>query len=144
LLSQEKGTLDGGGGEKQSSDAIIKQDSTNVACGIWNKLGAWSQPTGREHEVPRARIAMRPELARSGLFNSMMGKFLRKIGRGRQCEQHKKSAYMGKEEVRERIWFVGRVEGREGFRVRDINWGFMTRRTWAGEQEVQREGLEQR
>jgi hypothetical protein len=31
---------------------------------------------------------------------------------------------MGKEEVRERIWFVGRVEGREGFRVRDVNWGF--------------------
>jgi hypothetical protein len=35
----------------------------------------------------------------------------------------KKSAYMGKE-VWERIWFVGRVEEREGFRVRDINWGF--------------------
>jgi hypothetical protein len=31
---------------------------------------------------------------------------------------------VGKEEVRERIWFVGRVEGREGFRVRDVNWGF--------------------
>jgi hypothetical protein len=31
---------------------------------------------------------------------------------------------MGKEEVRERISFVGRVEGREGFRVRDVNWGF--------------------
>jgi hypothetical protein len=31
---------------------------------------------------------------------------------------------MGKEEVWERIWFVGRVEGREGFRVRDINWCF--------------------
>jgi hypothetical protein len=30
LLSQEKGTLDGGE-EKQSSDAIIKQDSANVA-----------------------------------------------------------------------------------------------------------------
>jgi hypothetical protein len=54
------------------------------------------------------------------------------------------SAYMGKEEVWERIWFVGRVEGREGFRVRDVNWGFMARRTWTGEQEVQRKGLEQR
>jgi hypothetical protein len=31
---------------------------------------------------------------------------------------------MGKEEVWERIWFVGRVEEREGFRVRDVNWGF--------------------
>jgi hypothetical protein len=32
---------------------------------------------------------------------------------------------MGKEEeVQERIWFVGRVKGREGFRVRDVNWGF--------------------
>jgi hypothetical protein len=29
-----------------------------------------------------------------------------------------------REEVRKRIWFVGRVKGREGFRVRDINWGF--------------------
>jgi hypothetical protein len=36
----------------------------------------------------------------------MMGKSLRKIGRDRQHEQHKKSAYMGKEEVQERIWFV--------------------------------------
>jgi hypothetical protein len=35
-----------------------------------------------------------------------MEKSLRKIGRDRQCEQCKKSAYMGKEEVRERIWFV--------------------------------------
>jgi hypothetical protein len=31
---------------------------------------------------------------------------------------------MGTEEVWERIWFVGRVEGREGFRVRDVSWGF--------------------
>jgi hypothetical protein len=74
----------------------------------------------------------------------MMEKFLRKIGRDKQREQHKKSAYMGKEEVWERIWFVGRVEGREGFRVRDVYWGFMARRTWAGEQEMQREGLERR
>jgi hypothetical protein len=49
---------------------------------------------------------MRPELARSGWFNTIMEKSLRKIGRDRQCEQCKKSAYMGKEEVRERIWFV--------------------------------------
>jgi hypothetical protein len=73
---------------------------------------------------PRAGIALRPELARSGLFNSMMGKFLRKIGRDKQREQHKKSVYIGKEEVWERIWFVARVKGREGFRVRDVNWGF--------------------
>jgi hypothetical protein len=45
---------------------------------------------------------MRPELARSGWFNTMMGKSLRKIGRDRQHEQHRKSAYMGKEEVWER------------------------------------------
>jgi hypothetical protein len=31
---------------------------------------------------------------------------------------------MGKEEVWERIWFVGRVKEREGFRVRDVNWSF--------------------
>jgi hypothetical protein len=52
------------------------------------------------------------------------GKSFRKIVRDKQREQHKKSAYMGKEEVWERIWFVGRVEGKEGFRVRDVNWGF--------------------
>jgi hypothetical protein len=39
---------------------------------------------------------MRPELAESGWSNSM-------IGRGKQREQYKKSAYMGKEEVWERI-----------------------------------------
>jgi hypothetical protein len=36
----------------------------------------------------------------------MMGKSLTKIGRDRQPEQRKKSAYIGKEEVRERIWFI--------------------------------------
>jgi hypothetical protein len=35
-----------------------------------------------------------------------MGNSLKKIGRGKQREQCKKFAYMGKEEVRERIWFV--------------------------------------
>jgi hypothetical protein len=35
----------------------------------------------------------------------MMGKSFRKIGRDRQPEQCKKSAYMGKEEVQERIWY---------------------------------------
>jgi hypothetical protein len=55
---------------------------------------------------PRAGIAMRPELSRSGWHGTMMGKSLRKIGRDRQCEKCKKSAYMGKEEVQERIWFI--------------------------------------
>jgi hypothetical protein len=55
---------------------------------------------------PRAGITLKPELARSGWFNTMMGKSLRKIGRDKQSEQLKKSAYMGREEVRERIWFV--------------------------------------
>jgi hypothetical protein len=36
----------------------------------------------------------------------MMGNSLRKVGRNKQCEQLKKSAYMGKEEVWERIWFI--------------------------------------
>jgi hypothetical protein len=39
---------------------------------------------------------MRPELARSGWFNTMTGKSLRKTGRDKQC---KKSAYMGKEKA---------------------------------------------
>jgi hypothetical protein len=55
---------------------------------------------------PRARTALRPELARSGWLDTMTGKSLRKIARDRQGEQRKKSTYMGKEEVRERIWFV--------------------------------------
>jgi hypothetical protein len=36
----------------------------------------------------------------------MMQKSLRKIGRDMQGKQCKKSAYMGKKEVWERIWFV--------------------------------------
>jgi hypothetical protein len=55
---------------------------------------------------PRARIALRPGLARSIWLETMMGKSLRKIGRDRQREQCKMSAYMRKEEVRERIWLV--------------------------------------
>jgi hypothetical protein len=35
-----------------------------------------------------------------------MGNSLRKIGRDRQGKQCQKSAYMGKEEVWERIWFI--------------------------------------
>jgi hypothetical protein len=36
----------------------------------------------------------------------MMEKSFRKIGRDRQPEQLKKSASLGKEEVRERIWVI--------------------------------------
>jgi hypothetical protein len=36
----------------------------------------------------------------------MMGKSLRKIGRDRQGKKCKKSAYMGKKEVRKRIWLI--------------------------------------
>jgi hypothetical protein len=41
-----------------------------------------------------------------------MGKSLRKVGRDRQCEQHKKSAYTGKGRFRRgfgsfRSWFRG-------------------------------------
>jgi hypothetical protein len=48
---------------------------------------------------PRAGITLRPELARSGLLNSMTGKFFRKIGGDRYGKQCKKSIYVGKEEV---------------------------------------------
>jgi hypothetical protein len=34
--------------------------------------------------ISRARISLRPELARSAWFNTMTGKSLRKIGRDRQ------------------------------------------------------------
>jgi hypothetical protein len=49
---------------------------------------------------------MRPQLARSGWFNTMMGKSLRKTGRDRHGNQCKKSVYMGKEEVWERNWLI--------------------------------------
>jgi hypothetical protein len=39
----------------------------------------------------------------------MMEKSFRKTGRDRQPEQHKKSAYMGKEEVQERIWLIQKL-----------------------------------
>jgi hypothetical protein len=45
---------------------------------------------------------MRSELARSGWFNTMTGKSLRKIVRDRHGKQCKRSVYMGKEEVWER------------------------------------------
>jgi hypothetical protein len=53
--------------------AGFQQNKTST---LWspNKSGAWSQPTGREHELPRAGTALRPELAMSGLLNSMMEK----------------------------------------------------------------------
>jgi hypothetical protein len=51
---------------------------------------------------PRARIALRPELARSGLLNSMKGRVFRKIGGDRHGKQCKKSVYMGR-----RKWFTG-------------------------------------
>jgi hypothetical protein len=36
----------------------------------------------------------------------MTRKTLRKMGRDRQPDQHKNSAYMGKEEVREWTWII--------------------------------------
>jgi hypothetical protein len=45
---------------------------------------------------------VRPELARSGWFNTMMEKSLRKKERDRHGKQCKKSVYIGKEEVWER------------------------------------------
>jgi hypothetical protein len=60
-------------------------------------------PQGGSLSSPRAGITGRPELARSGWLDTIMGKSLRKIGRDRQGKQLKKSAYMGREEVLERI-----------------------------------------
>jgi hypothetical protein len=42
---------------------------------------------------PKAGISMRPELARSGWLDTMMGKYHRKIGRDRQGEQHKEVCF---------------------------------------------------
>jgi hypothetical protein len=89
----------GGGEEKQLSDAIINQDSPNVAHEVYlNKPQAWSWPTGREHELPQSWNHLEARVGKEWL-DTMTGKSLRKTGRDRQCEQHKKSAYMGKEEV---------------------------------------------
>jgi len=59
-----------------------------------------------KHELPKAGTALRPELARSGLLNSMTGKVFRKIGGDKYGKQCKKSAYMGKKEVWERNWLI--------------------------------------
>jgi hypothetical protein len=52
----------------------------------------------------------------------MMGKSLRKLGRDKQPEQHKKSAYIGKEEVQDII-------------LVHLEAGLVANRTCAGEQE---------
>jgi hypothetical protein len=44
---------------------------------------------------PRFRITVRPELARSGWLDTMMGKSLRKIGRDRHHEKCKKVCLHG-------------------------------------------------
>jgi hypothetical protein len=49
---------------------------------------------------------VRPKLARSGWFNTMTRKSLRKIGRDRYGKQCKKSVHMGKEEVWEKNWLI--------------------------------------
>jgi hypothetical protein len=70
-----------------------------------NKLRAWSQPTGREHELSQSWNHLKASVGKEWL-DTMTGKSLRKIGRDKQPEQHKKSAYKLKEEVQERIWFT--------------------------------------
>jgi hypothetical protein len=80
---------------------------------------------------PRAGIALRPELARSGWLDTMMGKSLRKIGRDRQGEQHKEVCFHGE-------------GGGSGEDLVGLEAGLEPNRTCAGEQEVQREGLVQR
>jgi hypothetical protein len=55
---------------------------------------------------PRARITLRPELARSGWLDTMTGKSLRKIGTDRQGKQCKEVCLHGKEEVQQRFWMV--------------------------------------
>jgi hypothetical protein len=80
---------------------------------------------------PRARIAVRPELSRSGWLNTITGKSLRKIGRDRQHEQCKEVCLHGE---------------RGGSRkdLVDLEASLEANKTCAGEQEIQREGLVQR
>jgi hypothetical protein len=70
-----------------------------------NKPGAWSQPTGREHELSQSWNRLEARVGKEWL-DTMMENSLRKIGGDKQSEQHKKSAYMGKKEVWEMIWFI--------------------------------------
>jgi hypothetical protein len=58
-----------------------------------NKSWAQFQPAGREKKHPQSRIAMRPKLARSCWFDTMMGNSLRKIGRDRQGKQCKEVCF---------------------------------------------------
>jgi hypothetical protein len=80
---------------------------------------------------PRARIALRLELARSGWLDTMTGKSLRKIGRDRQGKQHKEVCLHGE-------------GGGLGEDLVHLEAGLEANRIFAGEQEVQREGLVQR
>jgi hypothetical protein len=80
---------------------------------------------------PRAKIALRPELARSGWLDTMKAKSLRKIGRDRQGKQHKEVCLHGK----------GGGLGEDLVGLED---GLEANRTCAGEQELQRDGLMQR
>jgi hypothetical protein len=75
----------------------MRHNQTNLGLSLSPQEGSMSSS--------RAGITLRPELARSGLLNSMMGKFFRKIGDryGKQC---KKPVYVGKEEVWERNWLI--------------------------------------
>jgi hypothetical protein len=63
-------------------------------------------PQGGSMSSPRARITLRPELARSSWLDTMMGKSLKKIEDTGSVSSARKSASMGKQEVWERFWLV--------------------------------------
>jgi hypothetical protein len=87
-------------------------------------------PQGGSMSSPRARITLRPELARSSWLDTMMGKSLKKIGRHRQREQCKEVCFHGE-------------AGSLGEVLVGLEAGLESNRTCTGEQEVQREGLVQ-
>jgi hypothetical protein len=51
------------------------------------------RPQGGRTKHPRARIAIRPKLARSCWFDTMMGKSLMKTGTEREMEQHREVCF---------------------------------------------------
>jgi hypothetical protein len=64
---------------------------------------AWSQPTGREHELSQSWNRIEARIGKEWLaLTPCRGRFFRKIGGDRYGKQCKKSVYMGKEEVWER------------------------------------------
>jgi hypothetical protein len=70
---------------------------------LLNKSGAWSQPTGREHELSHSWNHLEARRQGVACLTPGQGKFLKKIGGDRHVKQCKKSVSMGRRRFGRRI-----------------------------------------